>query len=188
MIADTQDNLDDLQRELDHRHARLAERDRDIERLRRQVQEARESFAKSAEPEESSPPPAPVAPVKRGRGRPRGPRKPVDPMKMAELLDRALYDILTKGVHARDPSTGRLICGADGKPEYFPPNAQYMNVVRQRVRDIWGGRAMRSRFSLDLRDAAIDRGVYRQPLRMAGADDMPPLDMENDDAATRGAL
>lgn len=124
-----------------------------------------------------------ATPPRRRRGQ-RGPGRPMLE-RLAEKLDRQLLELLTHGVLLYDHRTGKPRFGADGQPIYAPPSAAHYRVIQARLKDCRVGEAPRSRFTGRLLEEASDRGI----LRVSGAAarrKFPPLDLENDDDATRG--
>jgi len=55
--------------------------------------------------------------------------------KISEALDKMLLDVITKGVPLVD-NAGRVVRDKYGKIVYRPAPASYLNVARQRVRDL----------------------------------------------------
>ena len=55
--------------------------------------------------------------------------------RLSDKLDKQLLDVVKKGVPLYDKD-GDAVVDAKGKPVYGPPTAAYMNVARQRLRDL----------------------------------------------------
>lgn len=112
--------------------------------------------------------------------RKRGPGRPTHE-RMAYLLDRLLLRILTHGQQAVS-SSGRPIVDENGKPVYKEPSAELLNCVRMRLRDV---AAMSGRGRLQHPAPSVLDNI-RERMKAVGGNSfrIPPLDTENDDAAT----